>query len=503
LHYRDKWREGHLRLLLSMTALGVLILAFAVWQACLRLSQSFELDYGEGFVWSQINNLTAGQLYRDLAIYPHGIMHYTPAYHAVVAVVAACGVDPLFAGRLVSLAAAMVLVGTCAVLAWRAMPTDAPTDSKAIAALTAAVVMLGMPVVIEWGTLMRVDMLAVAVSTLGLLAAQRGARDHRWLLLAVACFTLGLCTKQNSVAAPAAACVTLLLARPAAGAALVGGLAAAMAVVVGVGQWTTNGEFLRHVVIYNAAGIRPAIFLALWLPLMAKLLVPLLIAAAVGWRYRPSATPSPSWRDGGSVWMARALSINLALAVLLSLGIVKSGAGTGYILPLLPPMAALAGVGLARSSRLRMALFVGLSAELLIGLWTYPFPSASELAEHDRQDTELLGIVKAADGPVLSEDITLLMRAGRPLPWEFGSTTELSRLGVIDESPFVARLANGWFDTLVVRTWAPHRFTTAVRQAAQNRYRPVRVIGEFEVWRRKDSPAEFPPASCGETPCPG
>jgi hypothetical protein len=332
---------------------------------------------------------------------------------------------------------------------------------------------------------MRVDMLAASLGTLGLLALRLRDRGPAWTVAAGACFLLAMLTKQNAVVPAVAGIAALLITRPGLALRLAGALAAIGLVLAGWAEALTHGEFLRHTVLYNAARFSWPQITQLWIPLMVKAAVPLLVAIGFAaltlrdlWRRR-------AWREDPAAWTPLALSLYLALGLISSLGVGKVGAGPNYMLPLLVPVAVLAGMALAELPRRAPAMLAVLAAAVLAGLMSYTFPSRTELAAHDLHDTELLAIARMAPGPVLSEDMTLLMRAGRPVPWEFGSITELTLLGVIDETPMVRRLDAGFFDTLIVSTWEPQRFTEAIRAAARARYQLVASIGEFEVWQRK------------------
>ena len=463
---------------------------FAAWQIALRLPRYFELDYGEGFVWSEVGNLLAGRLYAPLADYPHAIMHYTPLYHACVALLWRLGLDPLLMGRLISLAAAAALCWAVALLAAGGLPREAPRGQRLFAGVAAASVLAAQPEMIEWSSLMRVDMLAVSLGTLGLAALQRHECSRLRLSLAGALFLAALLAKQNAVAPLIAGIGALAAVRPGTALRLGTVLAAIGLALVLAAEWATAGEFLRHTVIYNAARFRWDHSTELWLPLALKAAVP----AAVGAGYA-AIKLRQVWRWGRgrhdpSAWTVLALGTDLAVGLALSLGAVKEGAGPNYMLPLLPPAAALTGLALAEASRRAPVLLGLVAASLLAGLANYPMPREAELAKHEREGAELLAIVRAAPGPVLSEDMTVLMRAGRPVPWEFGSITELSSLGLFDEAPLVRRFEEQYFDTLIVYTWEPQRFTPAVRSAAQRNYAHVASVGEFEVWRRQQRSEE-------------
>jgi hypothetical protein len=331
-------------------------------------------------------------------------------------------------------------------------------------------------------------MLAVSLGTLGLAALQRHERGGAWLWLAGTLFLAALLTKQNAVAPLIAGIGALAAVRPGTAFRLAVGITAiGLALVLGA-EWATAGEFLRHTVLYNVARFRWDHFTELWLPLALKAAVPVAVGAGYA-----AIKLTQVWRRGGGrqdpiAWTPLALGINLAVGIALSLGATKEGAGSNYMLPLLPPAAALTGLALGEASRRAPVLLGLVAASLLAGLANYPFPSAAALDKHEHDDAALLGIVRATPGPVLSEDMTLLMRAGRPVPWEFGSITELAVLGLFDEAPLVRRIEAQYFDTLIAYTWEPQRFTDAIRSTAQRNYEQVARVGDFEIWRRRERP---------------
>ncbi len=507
-HVLDQGRQSSRTLGIALALVAATVFGFAASKIALRLPQYFELDYGEGFVWSEVSNLLAGRIYAPLGEYPHAIMHYTPLYHAGVAVLWRLGLDPLLAGRAISLGAGAALVWAVALLAIGGLPGESGRGKRLVAGIAAASVIAAMPEVIEWSSLMRVDMLAVSLGTLGLAALQRHERGPIWLWLAGALFLAALLAKQNAVAPLVAGMGALAAVRPGTGLRLATVLAAIGVALVLAAEWATAGEFLRHTVLYNAARFRWDHVTQLWLPLALKAAVPVALGAGYA-----AMKLRQLWRRGRQdrmAWTPLALGMNLAVGIALSLGAAKEGAGPNYMLPLLPAAAALTGLALAEASRRAPVLLALLAASLLAGLVNYPFPSTAELAKHEREDAALLEIVRATPGPVLSEDMTVLMRAGRPVPWEFGSITELSALGLFDEAPLVRRFEEQYFDTLIVYTWEPQRFTEAIRSAAQQHYERVASVGEFEIWRRRGTAQKVRvradrrrrPASGDEAPLP-
>jgi hypothetical protein len=466
-------------------ALTAATLVFAAWQAELRLPQYFEIDYGEGFVWSQVSDLLAGRLYRPLSQYPIALMHYTPLFHLASAALWKLGVDPLISGRLVSLSAGLAVAGACGVLAYLAVSERLPPSRRRLAALAAIAIAIGTPEIVEWSTLMRVDMLATSLGMLGLCALAWGNRNAWALPLAGACFLMAVATKQSALAPALAGTIALLWSRPRAGLLLAAGMIAVGGVLVCGAELATGGEFLRHTVLYDAARIHWDQLVLLWLPLLAKSAVVIVMAAALAALTLRAVLRGHDNRTDARAWLRLALAISFGLGLAYSVGLAKVGAGSGYMLPLLAPAAILAAVALTEWTGYARVLFAALAAQIVVGLATYPFQTQPELIERDRVDTQLMRIMSSVDGPVLSENMSLLMRAGRPLPWEFGSITELTLLGIFDETPLVQRLRDRWFKMLIIETWEPQRFTPAIRETAQSNYEKIEDLPPYEVWRPK------------------
>ena len=66
-------------------------------------------DYGEGIVWQQALLIPGPRMYGQIEHLPFIVFHYPPVYHLVSRAVMAFGVDPLAAGRIVSLASTAVI----------------------------------------------------------------------------------------------------------------------------------------------------------------------------------------------------------------------------------------------------------------------------------------------------------------------------------------------------------------------------------------------------------
>ena len=239
--------------LAALVAMHLLFFALRAWHT---LTFPYPLDYGEGPLLAQVNALRSGislpRLYSDPGTPPYLVVNYPPVYLVAVWLIAPLfdvafpGSDAtLLAGRLVTLLATL---GSTFLL-WRlaAPPHDShSTAMPRIAVFITALAFLALPIVREWGALMRVDMLGVCLGLWGLLLTRRLSR---WAALPLA---LSLLVKPSLIAAPAAALIWLWFRHRhralevALIMATIGGAAA------GALQLASGGWFWLHVVAANA-----------------------------------------------------------------------------------------------------------------------------------------------------------------------------------------------------------------------------------------------------------
>ena len=174
----------------------------------------FELDYGEGIVWQQAMLIPGSRMYGNIHDFPYIVFHYPPVYHLAVHAIASLGVDWLIAGRGLSVVAAFATGTLVAALVFHAARTSKSRTASMVGASVAGLITFTYVPVVVCASLMRVDMLAVALSFLGVYCAIRSL-DRPWLLYpAVVAFVLAVFTKQTAVAAPLATFPVLFLLEP-------------------------------------------------------------------------------------------------------------------------------------------------------------------------------------------------------------------------------------------------------------------------------------------------
>ena len=495
---------------------GVLVFnAVRVVQAAgAAIAYPFELDFAEGLVLGRTRTLAAGgALYPPADASLTAVSAYTPVYYAAAALLGNSLGDHLAAGRGLALASALLAALTLAALAWRAIDTAGGLTVRTFGAACAGLAFLQISYTASWAALMRVDILAVLFAFIGVLLFAATAARGPHVYWCVVPFALAVYTKQTTVAAAAACVLTAARGDLQRGVRL--GLCFAVAVLLigGAMQLATHGAFAFHVVWANMhpyhleqaasfmqdIAIRYPVLIAL-----AAATVPGLLGSA------PAAHPASNTRQ----WTRAVLGAYLPLAVLVSVTVGKVGADVNYFIEPLGVIcvcAALAaaealrpgpdaggwGLAGARAARAQSAVnvraiespgsgasVVAVAVPLLLlwqVLWVTP-PAALESIEvpppaQQARVATLLDAVRHVDGPVLSEDLTLLSLAGKPMLLQPFEVTQLVYRHAYDESPLLAALRRGEVPLVVLRfdvrrppRLAFDRFTPATITAVREHY---------------------------------
>jgi hypothetical protein len=455
------------------------------------IAYPFELDFAEGLVLAPTHALFGGQaIYPPPGAWPVQISNYTPVFYALAGTLGTMVGNHLAAGRAVSLAAAVVAAAVLAALVWRALTAAAARPVRALAAACAGLGFMQISYTASWAALMRVDLLAVCLAFVGVLVFGAGAARGRRVYWCVLPFVLAAYTKQTTIAAAAACVLTAARANPRRGLALGGALAAALALTAAALQLGTGGGFAFHVVTGNVHAFhwnQAAAFLqdlAIRYPVLIALaaaVVPALLASLPSGR---EAERSPERTRG---WTRAALGAYLPLAALTSLSVGKLGAEVNYLIELMGVVGAAAalaiGDALAVADRPSRALAALALPALLLwqvayvapprAIETIEVPAAAEQA----QVAQIVDLVRRANGPVLSEDLTLLTLADKPIRFQPFDITQLIYRHEREQADVVGALQRGEFRLVVlhfdVRNPSPvalDRFPPAVIETIRTHY---------------------------------
>jgi hypothetical protein len=466
----------------------------------------FELDYGEGIVlWQAAHVFDLRDAYHPVERYPYIVFHYPPVYHVLSRMATKVTGDLLVGGRTVSWLSAVGI----AVVAGLLVSTAARAHgwSRTVAAVAAPLLVLQLAT-FGWIPYMRVDAAAIFYSVVGMLVFIR-ARSRSVRLAAGGLFVLALFCKQTMVAAPIAAVSTLLLTGFIGEGLVLGGVMAAAGLgVLGTLTWYTDGEFVRHLFVHNQNPYYVRHFLRLLVTNLDDIGILIGLALAVPvMAIRASAVAAP----GDWLRTLRGLDVQqrakfcllcyglAAFVVTLTAG--KIGANINYFLEWNVTCCVLAGIAIGELLRYMPAHRMhtaGIVALLMVGI--YGVSQLPRTAAYVRfalgRDATLnaravaskraLDEIAAASGPVLSEDMVLLMKANKEVPWEPAIMTQLAAMRTFDETPAIEKLQSRWFSLIVVKTLnvpiasydGRHVFyTERIRDAIEDAYEPREDLG--------------------------
>lgn len=422
-----------------------------------------ELDYGEGIVWQHMRSIFAGQGYAPIDSFPTIVFEYPPIYYVLTGLTAQItGFDELATGRSVSVFCAL-LTALMAGLITERLARPSQTKAALVAGLGAGLMMLSCWPVVEWSSLMRVDMLALALSLGGLYLAMSALQRPRLIYLAAAAFVAALFTKQTMIAAPMAAFPVLLLVRPG---LAVRGLAASLILgflALGAGALATQGEFLRHLFLYNVNrfDLHSAVRMLSWMTSHHWVYAALALYGT--WLVLTPVLAITRETSGASEFRRRLAENSAGAGALMAVGYLvttqtigflagKSGASFNYMIEWLIAVCILGGVALGRaaeavfytSANARPAWSKGLAILIPLAIAWQAFPTRlPELNKKVRTPAQhaeyelLSAMVRGAQRPVISDDMVLLLQNGKPVVWEPAIFSELAHTGLYDENRII------------------------------------------------------------------
>lgn len=459
-------------------------LAYLLFVAA-EIRAPYSLDYGEGVVWWQsvhIDDFTL--VYKPLDRYPYMVTHYPPVYHWVVRGLTCLIPDWMVAGRFVSLLSALGIGLAVGLLVYRVAPDGSSRLNRLAPAFMAGTLALAVYPVFMWSRFARVDMLALLFAYAGT-AVFILSKSERGQLAAFGLFVLAVYTKQTTVLAPLACLFAACLDQPKRALRLLGFSLFAGSIPLAWLMWATHGGFLLNTFAYNRNPWEWSRYLG-FLRVQLLLAGPVLVLAAVpvAWTVWHALRGDSLRRLVTGDLSQRAITV-LGLhalgAAISTLAAGKIGSSLNYFLELDITCCALGGLalagGLAAGRRRIWALALPVQAILLVMAVSQVAGAANRIEvrrQHAADYASLLDAVRQDPGTVYVEDVSLVMRAGKEPPAESAIITALARAGVWDEKPFVERLEQGKFGTLVIEDLSkPNFYTPAVAAAVRRVYEPL------------------------------
>lgn len=498
------------RLLVRAAALAaIFILAFRTAEylgyAVRAIGFPFELEYGEGIVWQQALLIPGPRMYGSITHFPFIVFQYPPVYYLIVRALVALGVDPLAAGRGVTLTAtiaAAILVGS---IVSTAMRDTASTSARVAGAAMAGLMMFSYYPVQAWAVTMRVDMLAVAFSIAGVYLTIVAAQRTIILCAAIFMFVLAVYTKQTELAAPIAAILvaTVLDVGSALRAVVFGLLLGGSALIVL--ELSTDGGFWHNIVDYNLHN-----------PFSLKNLIDLLLhqkrddlavlfgVAAFAFLWWTEAAPVLAGDIASRIEALRqsrklralvivTLWFGLASVQIVSAG--KWGSSTNYFIEWVcittVPVGMVVSLAWHRATTRNEATgstgLAGVLLSLALMIQVLDRPLLESRVVYDPKvialSSQLVNLIRQNPKPTLSEDMVLLLRAGQEVPIEPAGFAALTRTGMWDQRPFLHMINDHAFGLIILQDYNNGRFTKKVMTAIQNNYPLVEHRGNYVIRR--------------------
>ena len=470
-----------------------------------------ELDYGEGIVWEQTRLILAGRGYGAIDGLPAIVFHYPPVFHLFTAALASASkLDQLAAGRSLSICSTILIAVFAGLIAAQVVRAEVSTRAAVVCGLVAGLTIFCFWPITYWAPLMRVDMLATALSFAGLLVAMMAFSRPPLIAVSAILFVTAVYTKQTSIVAPASVFVTFLVLRPKLAWLLAASCIAIGLVILGALMIATEGGFVRHIFLYNVNRMDPKRLVTILMAIISHLLFFAVVVIGVTARIKARL---PMYRGAGSIVELRQrlhaapgdaffllVLVYAVLAFIMTFTIAKSGSSVNYLIEWLAVVAILLGI-VARDAANILFGAVPMPSKrpfahptlvpLLIGLQALlPLPTdgyAKQRAPARLSELETLqSMVRSASRPVISDDMVLLMRAGVPVQWEPAIFAELASTGKWNEAPFVARIKARQFAFFITEgnrgEWLfDSRYNPAVADAMYAAYPVRREIAGYTI----------------------
>ncbi len=459
------------------------LLLFTTWQFLARsvlfLRSPFSPDFGEGQVLALVQRMVRDStFFGDVQRYPMLLSNYPPVFLLANVPGFALFGPSLLQPRLLSFLSALALGGFLFALLRR-------RTGDAWLAASFALLFFAPWFVQTWAATARIDLPAQMLAVAGLHAFDRGResrgfrRDLPFLL-----FGLAFYTRQTTLVAPAAVLGSLLLDHSRRR-ELPRALAAFAVPVLGVllaMVAATGGQAWLHLFPYAAVAQYEIDRMARSYAGFLLLCGPLLAVVVAGLLLRPRT-------------LLRGPNLPIALYWLMSLvalgTIAKEGAAQNYFIEPYVATLLLAGVSLRALVEGRAAgrllwpaaVFAAAIAVALASHGLSRLPQAIRAPERARAFAALDEAVKATPGPILSENMSVLVVNGRRVWVDLWAVMLLERSDLWDPAPLLADCRRGFF-ALVVTEWRL-REIPGVSQCLDEAYEPWQDLGPYQLLRPK------------------
>ena len=467
LNLDESLRYFYLTLLVMLLASTILFLMIG-WQ---RVDAPYQLDYGEGPLLDRAVRIHNGEnlpdIYRYPSTYPYSIVNYPPLLFLSLAPFINAD-DPTYAtGRLLSIVCGIITAINIFLIVYK-------FTNNGYAALISALLLLASPIIIDWSSMLRVDAMALALSTSGLAVLLYWPDRSIGLLLSIMLIVAAAYTRQAYVfCAPLAGFAFLSyysLRRATLFIGLIGVIGLSIFFII---NHLTNNNFWFHVGAIYLSGGTPepwAVLLFEKWPYAIYNIGPILIGC-IGFYF---------WRGTTNrfVW-AYILGSVVAL-----IGMTKSGANLNYMLELYVVLVLIVGIlidkALQRQLHVWQAQLLFAALIVQVGIFNYQSISLHWIPYNEQvvraEEWRLMkDKVQVTGGNVLTDtEMGLFAQQGYPILFEPFDFSQMSRHGRWDQTQIVQDIEMQTFDLIIIQNISEYvireRWTDEMLQAVDNAY---------------------------------
>ena len=485
------YKETIIELLRKNTLLYILLLGILVWNilwiskvSVFSILHPFRIHYGEDVLLEQARLFSEGKIpYTPLNRYPLTIGLYMPVYSLISAISIKFWGVSYTAGRILSLVST-VGISLCILFILKHINQSRFSWSG----LIAGGLFLISPIVIVWSVIARVDMLGLFWTALGLLWFIKTYPKQIWMY-SIVFFILAFFTKQSYLAAPATIiCYLAFINRRHMVYFLLAFLISILG-IFGILNMVTDGQFYFHMITANQNTLNYASYIGYIKKLFSihtSLMMLCPVAILICFK-------KPIYR----LWV-----IYFIFSFLASLSITKVGSNLNYFLEVICAMCLMTGMLFHRIHTLKQTqwtfLFLSIVSLVLFvplvksrmntpNYVRYQYRNLTNIRKIDRYTSHIMNQV---NGPIISEDMGLLVVNHKPILYQPFIISQLIREGRLDESPFIYDINSRMFPLLVLRVDihkqdSTAHFSAGMIQAFRSHYRLVERVHYSYIYALK------------------
>lgn len=455
--------------------IGMGFFAYYLYFAVSWIAYPNSLDYGEGFVMNYAKLWANGTWKWDINVPPYLTMVYGVGYPILIEPLIKVFGTQLWLGRVISFISALA---TCGFLFLIVRNLTRNNWYALIAGLLPAT----QPIFRDWSAMARVDMPAVMFDIVGFYLVVR-FRKTKWVYLSLIPFVIAIAIKLTAISGLLAFLVYLLITNRQRlwKYALI--LSGGVALIVAPLMITSNGEYWKHIVLYQNSieNFDIPVFMVNW-QMFFYAFIPLFALSLMYIKRKRTLI---------GVFIIVAIAFDMITTF-------RAGAAGMYYYEAI--MAGSIGTALGfyylrRKPQTAMMFIIGMVVFLVI------FNSKSNMSLPDGQYAKDVAIVQNmisnTDKPIPTENAVLVMDAQKEIPIELFIFTNLSRLGYWNDSEYLGQYNSQYFDYVLLKVsldqkkkyesmgFPDSNFTSEVMEAIGKNYTLV-----FSNERGYDNPKE-------------